>query len=552
VPPIHPAVNCSTIAIDRTLHTSNVPAKPAKPGIRPSVAWLWGQRYAIVYFALALGFVMVVARFYQPDTGFTSLERFGDWFQAGRLQRLHDVPIYTLETSQGYDGQFYAQLAVAGNPLDPELRRALDSAPYRSRRILIPALSHLVGLGRPAWVLNVYALSNLFCWLVLAWLLARWWFPPTGLHNLLRWVGTLFCAGMVVSVTRSLSDGPALLLLAVGVRCLEVGRRRLGVGVLAVAGLARETSILGVVALAPAAGRDRGAWIRAALAALVAVLPILLWVGFLTQHHGRAGGSRNFDLPLASYFNKLRRLHAYWHSRGWRFVADEVWVVIALPVQVAFIVCRRQPKLAWWRIGAMYSLLWIFLGAAVWEGTPSAATRAVLPLALAFNILVPRTRLGLVLLVAGNLTVLSTQSLAVDVPAQQTVLRENIRIGYGPGWFGQEQQGPHTWRWARGSTTLQLHNPNPRAFLVTLEFDLHSVLDRSVELRTADLQRSVALSATEGAPVRFGPFLVPPGDATVRLTTSQPPWTEPGAEGRGLTFALYDLNGTITPQAPVR
>ena len=35
--------------------------------------------------------------------------------------------------------------------------RAMDSAPYRARRILMPWVAYLVGLGRPFWVLQAYA-----------------------------------------------------------------------------------------------------------------------------------------------------------------------------------------------------------------------------------------------------------------------------------------------------------------------------------------------------------------------------------------------------------
>ena len=70
---------------------------------------------------------------------------FGDHFAAKRLPRLHDVPLYTYARSYGYDGQFYAQIAVAGNPFDRDLEAALDSPGYRTRRVLLPAVAHLLG-----------------------------------------------------------------------------------------------------------------------------------------------------------------------------------------------------------------------------------------------------------------------------------------------------------------------------------------------------------------------------------------------------------------------
>jgi hypothetical protein len=526
----------------RGLQEQPVRRSPAAP-----LVWLWNRRYPIVYLGLAMTFILAIARFYDPQTRFTSLISFGDRFAARRLPQLHDVPLYTFADGDGYDGQFYAQIAVAGNPLDPGLRSALDSAPYRSRRVLLPVLAYLIGLGRPAWVVNVFALSNLICWWLLAWVLARWWFPPDDLHNLLRWVGTLFGGGMIVSVTHSLTDGPALLFIALGMRCLERNRGWLGAVLLALGGLVRETSVLCAAALLPPASGGRSAWLRAVARAAACLLPAIIWAGVLHLDYGHSAGARNFDLPLAAFVEKVGQIVTVWRSRGFGFsIRDEVWGVLALVVQVAFIACRPKPSQGWWRIGAGFAVLWTVLGAAVWEGWPSAATRAVLPLTLAFNILAPRTRLGLVLLVAGNLTVLSAPTLLKGVPSEQTTFTENIALDYGPGWYRQESLGRHAWRWARGSTSVRLHNPNPGSYLVTLDFGLRSVTDRTIELSAANVRQSIALSAQKAIRCRFGPVLLPPGDLTIALTSAADAWTAPG-DGRRLAVAFYDLRGTVAP-----
>jgi len=58
--------------------------------------------------------------------------------------------------------------------------------------------------------------------------------------------------------------------------------------------------------------------------------------------------------------------------------------------------------------GASYAVLMIFLGDAVWESYPSAAARVLLPMTVAFNILVPRGKWWPILLVVGNLGVLAS------------------------------------------------------------------------------------------------------------------------------------------------
>jgi hypothetical protein len=93
-------------------------------------ARLWRLRYAVLYVACLAGFAHGLARFRAPHTGYSSLILFGEHFALRRLPQLGDVPLYTDAHQDGYDGQFYAQMAVAGNPFDRALVRALDSPPY--------------------------------------------------------------------------------------------------------------------------------------------------------------------------------------------------------------------------------------------------------------------------------------------------------------------------------------------------------------------------------------------------------------------------------------
>jgi hypothetical protein len=524
---------------------------PSKASARASarLAWAWSRRYQIVYITLGAWFLLQVAGFYETRAGFTPLVLFGDRFAAQRLVRLRDVPIFTFQSSSGYDGQFYAQIAVAGNPFDPELRTALDSAPYRTRRVLLPAVAYGLGFGHPAWILNVYALLGVVSWLILGWLLGRWWFPPTDAHNLLRWVGILFGAGMLASVSRSLTDGPSLLLIAVGMRALETKRRWGAIAVLAAAGLAREISVLCATVFFPPTKQDLQAprnWLNAGVAALLCALPFALWSCVLISHFGNLSGGWAFDLPLVGLFGKLGELRAAWHARGFApDVRDEVWAIVTLCVQAGFILGRPRRDLPWWRIGASFSILFLCLGRPFWEGPPASAIRVVLPLALAFNQLVPRNRWGLVLLVGGNLSVLSAASIMQAPPLENTTLIEGVRYDYGPGWFPAERAGRRTWQWASGSATLPFHNSTARTFLASLDFQAISRTDRKVLLKTSDLQQSLVLATGKRVSARFGPFRLPPGDTLVTLETEQPAWIEPAASHRGLTFALENLKVTL-------
>ena len=468
--------------------------------LRRAFVHLCGRPYAVVYLGLALAFTVAIGRPYDRHTGFTSSEVFGENFRARRLPQLHDVPIYTYR-GDGYDGQFYAQLAVARNPLAPELRVALDAPAYRSRRILLPVLAHLAGLGRPTWVLNAFALSSLLCWWILAWALARWWFPPESLHNLLRWVGTLFGAGMIVSVTHSLTDGPALLFVALGVRCLERHRTWLGAVVLALAGLVRETSIICAAAFAIPAPRDKTGWWRAGAATAVTVLPTVLWIAGLYAHYHLGGGGRNLALPFVGLQGKIVELIDDLKANGFNVtICGEMIVVIALIIQVAFIVSHPAPGLVWW----------------------------------------------LVVLIAGNLTILSAPALLTIIPSEQTSLTENISVRYGPEWYGEEHLDRHTWRWARGPATITLHNPNSRPFTVTLDFGLRSLTRRTVIVSTAKMRKAVILEPGSVTRSPVGAVVLPPGDVVLTFESREPPAGAPG-DGRQLTVALMDLYGDVVP-----
>src|SRR5262245_28356963 len=102
------------------------------PSSLPEIARaIWRWRYVVAYLALATWFLLQIRTFYHSDSGFTSMIWFGESFAPRRLARLERVPVYNV-VADGYDGQFYAQIAVAGNPFDPEFLTALDSPSYRN------------------------------------------------------------------------------------------------------------------------------------------------------------------------------------------------------------------------------------------------------------------------------------------------------------------------------------------------------------------------------------------------------------------------------------
>jgi hypothetical protein len=502
--------------------------------------WLWRRRFLFAYLALTAAFLAKVATFRDSRTGWTPLVVFGDRFAATRLPELRDVPIYTYGNSDGYDGQFYAQLAVAGNPFVPEVRLALDSAAYRSGRILLPAVAHVVGLGRPSWILKVYALSNVAAWLILAWAMARWWFPPESFDNLVRWTGTLFGAGMIVSVARSLTDGPSVLVIALGMRAIELNRQRLAAVLLGAAGLVRETSVVAAAAFVPTKFSAMRAWHNLVLVVSVCVLPIVVWTAILIAHY-HAYSAGVFGVPGLWLPKELSTIARLVRAKDWTFAGDETFVVLTVLVQAGFLFARAEPARPWWRVGVGFAILAVCRGASYWDDALVGVPRTILPLTLAFNVLVPRTRGGLALLVAGNLTVLSYSRSFLVMPSEQTLFPRGITCDFISGWHPSEHLGRRVWRWAAHSAALTIHNPMPENVEVAIDVKMRSDTDRNVTFHTRDLEQLVHIQGHHGGPVHVGPFELPPGDTTLGLDTEESPWVEPGRHGRALTFAVEDL-----------
>jgi hypothetical protein len=347
-----------------------------------------------------------VGQFYSPDTGFTSLIRFGEEFEQTAIPALRRLP-HAVEPGSGYDGQFYAQLA-----LDPLLRNrptfmALDSVAYRGRRILLPWTSYVLGVGVPRYVVQIYALLNVACWLILGVLLLRW-LPAGALRPTLVWMTCALNPGFLTSIRNSLPDGPSMLILALGVLAIERNRRGLAAGVLGLAGVTRETNLLGGMMLAGGKSAKKPLMMLV-LQGLIAVLPLLLWIAYLQYIGAPPGGAgaRNFGTPLAGYFEKWTVTVREVGASGWESLARiSLLSLVALTTQAVALIWLRDWRNPWWRMGVPYAVLMIFLGQAVWEGHPGAATRVLMPMTFAFNLLLPSTRWFWLLWVLGNVNVL--------------------------------------------------------------------------------------------------------------------------------------------------
>ncbi|MEO8483116.1 MAG: glycosyltransferase 87 family protein [Acidobacteriota bacterium] len=362
----------------------------------------WSRRHVFLVCRLALVVIFLswFASFYKPGFGFTSVLQFNRRGADTRIERLRDVPI-DVQPGAGYDGQYYAQLAVDPLLRDSSIDAALDSPPFRARRILFSWTAWLMGLGRPSWVVQAYSVQNALFWIAFAvWL--RWRLPGDTVEDLFVWTACLFTPGMLDSTRLALIDGPSACVLAVGVEAIERGRLWAGSIVLGVAGLARETNLLAGVALWPKRFSVR-AIAAAAGAALLVILPTLIWFDYLRSIY-RSTVTQSLDqlsMPFVAYQDASDRLYRVARRAGFVSPRALPWLAfVGTSAQALYVLAIHRWRSAWWRVGVAFICLMMVIRPEIWLG---AYLRVLLPLTLAFNLSLPRDRSFWPVFVLGNL-----------------------------------------------------------------------------------------------------------------------------------------------------
>jgi len=357
-------------------------------GVRSAHTAIVCRAVALVLCAL---FLRSVARFYHPGFGFTALIGFAEG-QPSEAPALRAIPHVVRPPSVSYDGQYYAQRAFDPLARDPAVDRAMDLAPYRARRILFSWTAYAAGLGRPAWILEAYALQNVVCWLLLAVLLTRWCDVRTP-RGLAVWTACLFSHGLLWSVFFALLDGPSLLLIALSVVAVERGRPLLSAAISGIAALGRETNVL--AAFAQPLPRSRRDWLRMAAAALLVVLPVLIWTDYLWSIYRSTllADTDQLAAPGTAFaFVFVRTAKAVLGNGLLSGAGLDLSAIIAISVQAAFIAFRRDWIQPWWRVAAGYVLLALVLNRVLWDPHTGALTRVLLPLTVGFNLQLARER----------------------------------------------------------------------------------------------------------------------------------------------------------------
>ena len=355
--------------------------------------------------------LVTVAQYYHPQYGFTRFIAFPASSHGTEFPPVRDAP-HADESHAGYDGQFYAQIAVEPLLQDPAIDGALDNAPYRARRILMSWIAYAAGLGRPAWILQAYSLINVVAWLLLAGLLVRI-IPPDTSRGFVLWSACLTCHGMLSSIRYALPDGPSMLLIALAMVALTRRHAVLGSLVLGAAGLARETNLLAAAPLGRLLRPHLRSLLLLGVCLLICAVPILLWLDYLRSvyrstmvvHDG------HITLPLWGVGWKLKSIVEEWQAglAAPQLMASVLAVIAwaARAIWITRMLAGPERWGPWTMTGAAYVLMSLALHPVVWDGSPGAFTRVLLPLAVATNVtMAARGSVPWPMIIAANLDVI--------------------------------------------------------------------------------------------------------------------------------------------------
>jgi len=545
--------------------------------------------------AVGLAIILVtLVRVWLPGYGLTRL------IDAGRELNRRGTAVYRATPKYmdpypgnrwGFDGQYYAEIALDPFLRDPQFKIAIDNPPYRAHRILLPFLAWIGGLGRPYWILNVYTVLNPLFWLGYVAILFVL-FRPYGWRGLAGFAAMLLTCGIIESMYRSLTDFPAFVLMTLAAMIGGTG----GAGVLALAALAREVNIFGFSGLAVLEPPWGKALKRNIVLGLIAAGPMLLWFayvgwrlrtgaslagagfGFSPQAviarfqdavSGMVGG--NLDWPAHAILLRfgdavvaLREGEIDW--LGFLKISDihALLTIVATLTQCLYVVTHPEWRNRLWRIGAFFVPYFLCISYQVWEkDSYFTATRHALPIALAFNLVLamrPR-RNWLVWFVLGNCFVpagvctlvrFSRETprhveFVVEAPPP---LDEKITARFTDGWSGPEWNTRKAWRWAVAqNATVILSNATKKPVDVQIGFNTLSLVPR--DLRVSVNGAAIGLGRLEQKPqsvfIQTLKFTLPPGETKVTLSSPQPPAQTTTDDQRPLVFMVTDLFLEATP-----
>lgn len=340
----------------------------------------------------------IIKAHYSPDSRFLGLIYFGQRFVPSQLPEVAALSPPAL-SPWGYDGQFYAQIALRPALLEQDIIEALDNPSYRARRIGLPMMAHILGMGVPGWTMHVYSMLNFVFW-VLLFASTAYFIGHRRVRDFFLMISMLWSTGTLASIARSLTDFPAAVL---GVMALLLrDRGYVPAFLLSMTALMKEASVLGFAAVVWPWREKEKKWRRLIVSGLIMALPVVLWVLYVQMRvsSGSSAGTGNFSFPLTGFFQKVS--HAF-HllttglsgkpPGGKLDLIFELLSPLSLFAQSIYFCVKPRFASTTWRFGIGFVVLFALLGGSVWQ-EQFAYTRVLLPLTFAFNLLLHENEQG--------------------------------------------------------------------------------------------------------------------------------------------------------------
>jgi hypothetical protein len=343
--------------------------------------------------------VGILVKNYSTDSGFLKLIHFGQELKTSQLSQINTMSLPPL-SPLGYDGQFYAQIALRPTLTGNDLVGALDAPTWRSRRIGLPLLAFLLGHGNPNWILQIYALLNFAFWILFL-LVLGFSVGYQRLRDVLLAFALLWSSGTLISISRSLTDFPAVVMGFVAVISCSTGN--IAACLFGAAALIKETSILSFATILWL-GKQQGNGVRRVFVyTLIMCLPIALWLLYVhfKMPLGAVLDGKNITFPLLGFIHKLSSATNAVAVVGFpassislkAYYWFEVFCPLSLAAQSVYLIAKPRIASDIWRFGIGFVLLGFFLGDAVWVEV-FAYSRVLLPLTFSFNLLLHKYESG--------------------------------------------------------------------------------------------------------------------------------------------------------------
>jgi hypothetical protein len=171
-------------------------------------------------------------------------------------------------------------------------------------------------------------------------------------------------------------------------REVEKGRPLLSAAILGISGLGRETNLLASVA--QPIPRSRREWLRLLLAAILVVVPLLIWADYLRSIYRSTIFAQTDQLmPGTGLYRSWKNVVFEDVGANGLFSMQGLWLclLISLAAQALYLIIRRSYAAPWWRVGIVYAVLMVLLDRSLADPLTGAITRVLLPMTVGFNIL---------------------------------------------------------------------------------------------------------------------------------------------------------------------